>query len=61
MIVNIKLEFANGQDLQRMIDLIWEIDCPLKNAECKKCAYHESCLKLKEIHNKLMGVIVNEE
>ena len=58
MRVNIKLEFSDGQDLQRMIDLLWKIECPCKSANCKECRYHESCLKLRDITNKLGSVIV---
>ena len=50
---NIKLEFADRRQLQRMIDLLWKIDCPMKDAKCIGCLYNESCLKFREIGKRL--------
>lgn len=62
MVVNIKLEFSDGQELHKMYDLLLELECPRRSAECgKKCCYYESCLKLRDIANTLGDVIINEE
>lgn len=62
MVVNIKLEFADGQELRRMYFLLLELRCPhTESAQCKKCHYYESCLKLRDIANTLGDVIINEE
>jgi len=64
--VNIKLEFANKRELERMIDLSWKLECPMKDGKCVGCLYHESCLKLQEIAKRLeiaqyMKVSINLE
>lgn len=61
MKVNVKLEFSKRQDLTRMYDLMLELECPMKSAQCKECRYRESCLKLRDIANTLGDVIFYEE
>lgn len=62
MVVNIKLEFADGQELRRMRFLLLKLQCPYTEyAQCKKCHYYESCLKLRDIINTLGDVVINEE
>ena len=61
MVVNIKLEFADRQELLGMYFLLHILKCPTKSAQCKECRYYESCLKLRDIANTLGGAINNEE
>ena len=38
MVVNIKLEFSDGQELRRMYFLLLELECPTKSMKCGKSA-----------------------
>ena len=58
MEVNVKLKFDDEKDLKMMVDLLREIDCPMKDAKCNTCRYHRSCLKLRGICNELESVII---
>jgi len=52
--VNLKLKFDNVQQLLRLVDLLRLIDCPMQEEVCDNCLYLQSCLKLREITNKLL-------
>lgn len=61
MEVNIKLEFANRRNLQRMIDWTRKIECPMQDVDCDfRCLYHDSCLKFRDICERLEIADYNE-
>lgn len=61
MEVNVKLKFSSTREVLKMIDLLSNFECPMKDAKCEFCYYHESCLNLGEIENELESAILYEE
>lgn len=61
MDVNVKLKFDGAKDLKMLADLLWKIDCPMKDVKCIACRYHRSCLKLRDIGRTLESVVLYEE